>query len=191
MKTGIELIAEERQRQIEAEGWTAEHDKEEHAMGELALAASCYAMIPELRPSELPPSHWPWCGSWKPTPSDRIRELQKAGALIAAEIDRLQAEEEGEEAKTDETRTIESLPIKPLYKRMFEIILDEMNLDDVKNNTGLVRISNIFISADKVKQGGRVSVGVDEQTMIDLLNNEVVPLLILVNKNEYFKRKEL
>lgn len=30
MKTGIELIAEERQRQIEIEGWTAEHDKEEH-----------------------------------------------------------------------------------------------------------------------------------------------------------------
>ena len=27
MKTGIELIAEERQRQIEVEGWTADHDK--------------------------------------------------------------------------------------------------------------------------------------------------------------------
>lgn len=89
MKTGIELIAEERQRQIEVEGWTAEHDKEQ-AIGELALAASCYAMIPELRPSELPPSHWPWVNYWKPSPNDRIRELQKAGALIAAEIDRLQ-----------------------------------------------------------------------------------------------------
>jgi hypothetical protein len=28
--------------------------------------------------------HW-----WKPTPNNRIRELEKAGALIAAEIDRL------------------------------------------------------------------------------------------------------
>ncbi|MEM5768085.1 MAG: hypothetical protein AAGU23_06610 [Bacillota bacterium] len=30
----------------------------------------------------------------KPTPDDRIRELKKAGALIAAEIDRLQRKEE-------------------------------------------------------------------------------------------------
>ena len=90
MKTGVELIAEERRRQIETEGWTAEHDKQQ-AIGELALAASCYAIIPELRPVELPPPHWPWIGAWKPTPNDRIRELQKAGALIAAEIDRLQA----------------------------------------------------------------------------------------------------
>jgi hypothetical protein len=42
MKTGIELIAEERKRQIEVEGWTAEHD-DEHTDGELALAAVCYA----------------------------------------------------------------------------------------------------------------------------------------------------
>ena len=32
--------------------------------------------------------HW-----WRPTPNDRIRELVKAGALVAAEIDRLEAEE--------------------------------------------------------------------------------------------------
>lgn len=186
MKTGIELIAEERQRQIEVEGWTVERDKEEHAIGELALAASCYAMTPDLRPAELPPSHWPWVNYWKPSPNDRIRELQKAGALIAAEIDRLQAlKEEGEE-----TRTKESLPIKPLKKRVFEI-LDEMNLDDVKNSTGLVRVSNAFISADKIKQGGKVSVGVDEQAMIDLLSGKVIPVLILVNKDEFFKRKEL
>ncbi|MFV0587517.1 hypothetical protein [Bacteroides reticulotermitis] len=89
MKTGIELIADERNRQIEVEGWTLAHDNE-HAIGELANAASCYAMIPDLRPSSLPPAHWPWLDWWKPTPSDRIKELAKAGALIAAEIDRLQ-----------------------------------------------------------------------------------------------------
>lgn len=34
---------------------------------------------------------WPFSQEWwKPTPDDRIRELAKAGALIAAEIDRLQ-----------------------------------------------------------------------------------------------------
>jgi hypothetical protein len=39
---GIERIAEERQRQIEVEGWTSEHD-EQHIFGELSGAASCYA----------------------------------------------------------------------------------------------------------------------------------------------------
>lgn len=36
---------------------------------------------------------WPYTWAekwWKPSPGDRIRELEKAGALIAAEIDRLQ-----------------------------------------------------------------------------------------------------
>ncbi len=77
-----------------------------------------------------------------------------------------------------------------MKKRMFEI-LDEMNLDDVRNGTGLVKISNIFISADKVKQGGKVSMGVDEQVLMDIVVDEVIPVLILVNKSEYFKRKEL
>lgn len=38
---GSELIATERQRQIEAEGWTPEHD-DEHINGELADAAAIY-----------------------------------------------------------------------------------------------------------------------------------------------------
>lgn len=83
MKTGIELIATERQRQIEGEGCSQEHD-DEHAGGELADAAACYAMGRQL-------PVWPWdIDWWKPTPNDRVRELVKAGALIAAEIDRLQ-----------------------------------------------------------------------------------------------------
>jgi len=103
MKSGIELIAEERQRQISEEGWTPEHDAT-HDVGELAMAASCYAMIHEYRPEKLAPLGWPWSDEWwKPSfirdssgniiqpPHLRIRELQKAGALIAAEIDRLQA----------------------------------------------------------------------------------------------------
>lgn len=96
MKTGIELITEERQRQIEKEGWTPEHD-DEHEEQELATAAAIYAMPSALREYKNPyhfvptPKLWPWHeGWWKPTPENRIRELQKAGALIAAEIDRLQ-----------------------------------------------------------------------------------------------------
>lgn len=99
MKTGIELIAEERQRQIKVEGWTKEHDAE-HTDGSLASAAVCYAIPSEYRHySYCPlrkarvPDFWPWDKKWwKPCPKNRIRELVKAGALIAAEIDRLQAQ---------------------------------------------------------------------------------------------------
>ena len=97
MKTGIELIAEERQRQIEKEGWTAEHDAE-HKDGELADAAAYYAMTEETIDfidnewgNDMHLHIWPFDLKWlKRTPDNRIKELQKAGALIAAEIDRLQ-----------------------------------------------------------------------------------------------------
>lgn len=83
MPTGIELIAAERKRQVEAEGWTLEHD-DNHKTGELSDAAACYALGKRT-------AAWPWSIDWwKPTPDDRVRELVKAGALIAAEIDRLQ-----------------------------------------------------------------------------------------------------
>ena len=93
MKTGVELIAEERKRQIEVEGWTLEHDKM-HQIDQLALVACCYAMPERIRSwfNWLPiwPIEWSIKQWWKPTPDDRVRELVKAGALIAAEIDRLQ-----------------------------------------------------------------------------------------------------
>lgn len=98
MKTGIELIAEERTRQIEVEGWTSDHD-DKHANEEMARAAMCYA---NPIPSEgFITAYWPWEREWykpskyndsklQPRKIDRVRELVKAGALIAAEIDRLQ-----------------------------------------------------------------------------------------------------
>lgn len=95
MKTGVELIAEERKRQIEKEGWTPEHDVQHHT-GDLAHAAAAYASAELYRSTtsegyDNMPHIWPFERKWwKPTPDDRIRELQKAGALIAAEIDRLQ-----------------------------------------------------------------------------------------------------
>ena len=97
MKTAIELISEERQRQIDVEGWTPEHD-DIHVNGELAQAASYYAMtdetiqfINEKWGNDNDLFFWPFDLEWlKRTPDNRIKELVKAGALIAAEIDRLQ-----------------------------------------------------------------------------------------------------
>ncbi|WP_417744780.1 hypothetical protein [Rosistilla oblonga] len=92
--SGVEVIAAERERQVEVGGWTAEHD-DAKKKGELANAAACYAMERRDRDRVIwdSPSRvilWPWHSAlWKPNPLNRIRELAKAGALIAAEIDRL------------------------------------------------------------------------------------------------------
>lgn len=87
-------VLSERKRQIEVEGWTPEHD-DEHAAGELALAASCYASIagrPEdVRvnfPAGRPQGRWPWDPSWF-KPKGPREDLIRAGALILAEIERL------------------------------------------------------------------------------------------------------
>ena len=75
-------VQAERQRQISAEGWTPEHD-DAHTKRELAAAATCYASV-----YPLAASYWPWdLEWWKPT--DHRRNLVKAGALILAEIERL------------------------------------------------------------------------------------------------------
>lgn len=92
--SGTELITAERQRQIEMEGWTPEHD-DAHEMSELSRAAVTYsvlaskqAIIPGV--SMERGAFWPWDALWWKPSRDPIRNLVKAGALIAAEIDRLQ-----------------------------------------------------------------------------------------------------
>lgn len=80
MITGISQIAAERHRQQHEEGWTAEHD-DQHTHGELAAAAACY-LAPER-------NLWPFERRYY-KPSGRIYSLVKAGALIAAELDRLE-----------------------------------------------------------------------------------------------------
>lgn len=92
---GAELIAAERQRQITEEGWTSGHD-DTHVDGELANAAAYYAATCEPY-SHIRGNHfWPllpdgWsCKYHRRNPEHRIRMLAIAGALCAAEIDRLQ-----------------------------------------------------------------------------------------------------
>ena len=86
---GIELIAEERKRQIEKEGWSLEHDQL-HDNEELAQAAENY-LVHYMYDFPGIPHFWPFDISWwKPAKSNtRLRDLVKAGALIAAEIDRI------------------------------------------------------------------------------------------------------
>lgn len=84
--TGIELIAQERKRQIEQEGFDAERDAR-YDREQLAYAAATYALPPTANTKDFKRIHlWPWDRSWWKPSDDRIRELVKAGALIAAEI---------------------------------------------------------------------------------------------------------
>lgn len=90
--TGIELISKEREKQIK-KGYDSEHDKK-HLCGELSDAAIVYAIREYWKQrSSLLPLLWPFYDKNMPkseTKEDRINNLTKAGALIAAEIDRLQ-----------------------------------------------------------------------------------------------------
>ena len=100
MQTGTELIAIERKRQIEELGYDVKNDAL-YSKNELADAAICYACTPDIRDQDdeengtsLNVVLWPWDEKyWNPTPDDRKRELVKAGALIAAQIDRIIYEE--------------------------------------------------------------------------------------------------
>jgi hypothetical protein len=90
--TGIGLMAAERKRHLTEEGHTDEADAAIEEP-ELAWKAWCYLdrAAADAVANPDPPSMWPGeRAQWKPGPT-RIRMLVKAGALIAAEIDRLLA----------------------------------------------------------------------------------------------------
>jgi hypothetical protein len=83
---GAELIRQERERQFGLEGHSAEHD--DHLKdGQLSLAGVAYVLVGynDLAAEGL----WPFKAE-EYKPKDRLRNLVRAGALIAAEIDRLQ-----------------------------------------------------------------------------------------------------
>lgn len=88
IKTGIDYIKNERIRQIKQEGWSLKHDQT-YTSQELARAACYYAVPPHQH--QIREAIWPerWDKKWKKPSNDRVRELSKAGALIAAEIDRI------------------------------------------------------------------------------------------------------
>lgn len=119
---GASRIRIERERQISEEGWTLEHDDDECEYEELAWAAVCYAAPSKVTADKITlvgqwdcncrsvgecycltygkefenvRDPWPWDDSWdKRDKHDRIRQLTIAGALIAAEIDRLLRKED-------------------------------------------------------------------------------------------------
>lgn len=80
----IRDVINERQRQIEKEGWTEDHDKN-HGVGELSQAGACYAIWAFKKPDYLP-QLWPWDAEWWKH-KDARKNLVRAAALIIAEIE--------------------------------------------------------------------------------------------------------
>lgn len=111
MKSGIEIITEERKRQIDVKKYDTKHDSDETAF-ELSTAAGCFianALNKEFKNythyDDKGPvarfqlrqvntrrwkEEWPWSDHDGREKADIITSLAKAGALCAAEIDRIQ-----------------------------------------------------------------------------------------------------
>lgn len=86
-KTGIELIEIERAEQLSKHGYSLNNDKEYNQNGELAMVAR-YLLSPNPVSQEWP-RNWSTGFKFDVDGKNRIHKLKVAGALIAAEIDRL------------------------------------------------------------------------------------------------------
>lgn len=82
----------------------------------------------------------------------------------------------------------ESSTTKKEKKRLFQV-LDEMNLADSENNTAFVAVCPNLVAADYGKniQGTKVTMGVPGNVVIDLQANKLIPVLLLINREEYDK----
>lgn len=97
--SGTELIRIERSRQVTSENYKPARDVgRADALVSAATAYSINALTllvegVEVYSAEVPVAPWPWDEKhWKPS-GDVVRDLTKAGALIAAAIDTLIAED--------------------------------------------------------------------------------------------------
>ncbi|MDH0188152.1 hypothetical protein N7676_08660 [Stenotrophomonas sp. GD03993] len=100
--TGVKAIAAERERQLQAEGFTRDGDQQ-YRRGELAKAATAYVQLAAMDLEagtrnhiawRAPAAVWPWAPEWW-KPVDARRDLVRAGALIAAQIDAIDSQAVG------------------------------------------------------------------------------------------------
>lgn len=153
-KSGSELIAEERHRQINEEGFSVSKDAS-YRSGELNDAAISYAEAAAAHARgesfrylksliHRPRIRWPWDNRWWKPSQDPIRNLVKAGALIAAEIDRIQNEE-------SDDRTVIPLSSEETAKACAEAVLSEYRAagaDPVFLGSHLARVILPFVSPE-------------------------------------------
>ena len=112
--TGAYMIAVERERQVKDEGYNEEHDQT-HAPMTLANAAISYILCNDKNKRKIAKTtYWPWEDKYY-KPRDMKRNLVRAGALVAAAIDRLLAED------------VKS-PVEPCEKSPEEVYPKEANI---------------------------------------------------------------
>jgi len=105
MKTGIELIAQERKEQIEKHGRSVESDvrsnNENQLLSGIMMLVSNIVFnqtgmdIPDEAFEDLRPDGWSITSCRKMMSKDAVGQLKVIGAFAAAEIDRLQYGAEG------------------------------------------------------------------------------------------------
>lgn len=128
--TAIAAILAERERQVAVEGWTAAHD-DTHVEGELVAAARCYFELV----TERPPASWPFdAAAWKP--KDRRRNLERAGAFLMAEADRIVRF--NEKATANEAGEIIEIDGSGLQEKLRMVVeeLDAINARELAVETG-------------------------------------------------------
>lgn len=95
---GIDVITQERNEQLNEHSYDPSHD-DIHRKGEMMKAAECYLVLAEHQVNQRTafaakmmdevPKNWPWEPmDWHPSIIVK-NNLRKAGALIAAEWDRV------------------------------------------------------------------------------------------------------
>ena len=88
-------VLAERQRQQDKLGWIPEHD-DTHSHNEMGLSAACYAIADPMYLAgyngQVIAKLWPWDVEWW-KPKAYRENLVRAGALIIAEIERLDRQE--------------------------------------------------------------------------------------------------
>jgi hypothetical protein len=122
MSEASKLIRAERQRQIDKEGWSCEHDAE-HTDGALLTAANVYLRFGTDNPEPVNergiPGSWPWEDDWF-KPKDRKSNLVRAGALCLAEDNRLNM------AMLDNRPKIFEAPWDPDVRVVYDKVLTEL-----------------------------------------------------------------
>lgn len=92
--TAVTVVAAERRRQVEVEGFDPDHDAN-HGEGVLLAAALAYGgavygcdrIAGSLLEDQPVPIVWPWAAEWWKPNGGSLRVLVKAAALLLAEID--------------------------------------------------------------------------------------------------------
>lgn len=110
-------VLQERERQVDSEGFDTEHDDRHEDHESLAYAAGSY-LAPVWKNTGAkdqgrPPLQWPWEDAWW-KPKAPVRDAERGAALAVAYLEQLDRDEEQEEFK--------SLPQDDVKRMVLEVL---------------------------------------------------------------------